>query len=79
MKGEFVVLRTFTGPVVRRIWEADHDYIAIATSENFERLSQGSEGLRPVIFKRRDAFKYTPKLEQTIASGKVDWKTLEPY
>ncbi len=79
MKGEFVVLRAYDGPLVRRVVAAEQDVVYVATDEQYGLLAQGLPALEPVGFPREDVFQYDPKLEKEIARGKVDWQRLTPY
>ncbi|MEK6244042.1 MAG: hypothetical protein AABM33_06020, partial [Pseudomonadota bacterium] len=79
MKGDFVILRAFGGPIVRRVVAQADEIVFIASDEQFSLLVNGLPALEPVGFHRRDVFQYAPTLEKEIARGKVDWTRLTPY
>ena len=79
MKGDFVILRTFEGPRVRRVLELADDVVWIVTDDEFYKEINGVPSLEPVGFPYRDVFQYDPGLEKEIASGQVNWSRLKPY
>jgi hypothetical protein len=79
MKGDFVILRTFDTPLVRRVVEMVDDVIFIASDNEFSRLVNGLDAADPIGFPSQDVFQYDPKLEKDLARGKVEWKRLTPY
>jgi hypothetical protein len=79
MKGDFVVLRAYDGPVVRRVVEVVGDVVYIASDDQFSLIASGLPSVEPVGFPRRDVFQYDPELEKDISRGKVEWQRLTPY
>jgi hypothetical protein len=79
MKGDFVLLRAFEGPLIGRVVEVADDVIWIASDDQFSLLAKGLPSADPVGFPRRDVFQYDPKLEKDTARGKVNWSRLKPY
>lgn len=84
MKGEFVIVRAFGDePLVRRVWGADQDVVAITDAVQLQRLMSGGSGLT-VYFRREDVFEYEPKaaskMQRLFKTGrKVDWRALQRW
>ena len=79
MTGEFVIVRAYNGPLIRRVLEVRPGVVYIASEEQYELWERGQPALEPVGFRLQDVFQYEPKMGKELACGKVDWKRLTPY
>lgn len=79
MKGDFVVVRSVSGPLVCRVEEALEKTVFISSPDQHDLRVKGLPALDPVGFLRADVFEYDQRLKKDIARGKVDWKRLTPY
>jgi hypothetical protein len=79
MKGDFVVVRSVSGPLLRRVEEIQGRIVFISSPEQHDLRAKGLPALDPVGFPREHVFHYDAKLEKDIARGKVQWERLTPY
>lgn len=79
MKGDLVVVRSLSGPLLRRVEEAAEKMVFISSPDQHDLRAKGLPALDPVGFPRHHVFHYDAKLESDIRRGEVDWKRLKPY
>jgi hypothetical protein len=80
MRGSLVIARDYRGrPLVRRVWECGAKVVYISEESQFQQLSTGGDGLRPVGFPVEDVFIYDPLMENAIRQEVVDWSTLREF
>jgi hypothetical protein len=80
MRGSLVIARDYRGqPLVRRVWESGSKVVYLSEESQFQQLSTGGDGLRPVGFPAEDVFVYDPAKVEAIADGAVDWGSLRRF
>jgi hypothetical protein len=80
MRGSLVIARDYKGePLVRRVWEFGSKVVYLSEETQFQQLSTGGDGLRPVGFPAEDVFVYDPLMEEAIRGGVLDWDRLRRF
>jgi hypothetical protein len=80
VRGSLVIARDYNGrPLVRRVWESGSKVIYLSEETQFQQLSTGAGGLRPVGFPTEDVFAYDPDAIEKIANGSLDWNSLREF
>jgi len=77
MRGDVVLVRTFSGKAVkRRVWDVGDTVVYVTNDEQFAKLVAGKRAVEPIGFPKEDVFEDT-------ASGSnpdnVDWARLAPW
>jgi hypothetical protein len=77
MRGDVVLVRTFSGKAVkRRVWDVGDTVVYVTNDEQFERLAAGKSAVEPVGFPKEDVFRDT---ENESSDDAVDWAHLDPW
>lgn len=77
MRGDVVLVRTFSGKAVkRRVWDVGDTVVYVTNDEQFERLVAGKHALEPIGFPKEDVFKDTASESH---GDHVDWAHLAPW
>lgn len=84
MKGNTVVVRAFAGePLVRRVWEATPEVVAVCREETYRALVKGEAGARVSYFDRADVFVFDAGLIETLGQNWYQepsgWDRLTPW
>jgi hypothetical protein len=77
MRGSIVIARGYGDrPYVRRVWDADGDFVYLTNDEGLALLSAGKATLDPIPFRWEDVFAYAPGVE---ATSPIKWDNLERW
>jgi hypothetical protein len=77
MRGDVVLVRTFSGRAVkRRVWDVGDTVVYVTNDEQFERLAAGKRAVEPIGFPKEDVFKDTAN---ESGDDTVDWARLAPW
>lgn len=80
MRGSLLIARDYKGmPLVRRVWESGSKVVYISEETQFQQLSTGGDGLRPVGFPAEDCFAYDAEAIEKMANGAIDWDSLRRF
>lgn len=79
MKGDFVIVRTMSGPRVCRVTELDDGAIYVSSPDQYALIIKGLPALDPVGFPLDAVFEYNQEMEKEVALGKINWKRLRSY
>jgi hypothetical protein len=77
MRGDVVLVRTFSGKAVkRRVWDVGDTVVYVTNDEQFEKLAAGKNAVEPIGFPKEDVFRDT---ENESCDDAVDWTRLAPW
>lgn len=74
MRGDVVLVRTFSGKAVkRRVWDVGDTVVYVTNDEQFEKLAAGKRAVEPIGFPKEDVFRDTAN---ESSDDTVDWARL---
>ena len=80
MRGSLVIARDYKSqPLVRRVWESGRKVVYLCEETQFQRLSTGMDGLKPIGFPAEDVFDYDPSAEEAMRIGTLDWSVMRRF
>ena len=79
MEGDFVVVRSLDGPLVRVVASDSNRIVFISSPDQFELRKRGLPALDPVGFPREFVFKWDAATGKRIEDGNFRWDSAIPY
>lgn len=79
-----MIVKAFGGKaLVRRVWAVDANAVYVTDDAQFQRLTAGEEGIRPMVgFPPEDVFMYDPAVVVSLGRSdkeKLDWSKLTTW